>query len=309
MKVPYLDRFWQAVLCLLLSVPTPGGAAPPVQPEAALDAPVVMTIDGSEQITIDQLRRYASRRIDLKALMASTEGWKTIAREYALTRALIREGMQAGINRPPLKAEDEADPMFADDLYALKVFEARTQNCRFENTESALKPYYEANPKAFQLPASVRVERIMLPDRTVIGPLSAHAWLMLQARAVTDGHAQFEKLIERAKEYAPDIYQGDLGWQVIDDRIDLLAALGQANEGNLVGPLREGDYWVLLRVTAKRPAILPPWDAVQHQALAVATQHCKESEHERVINELFQKYRVHIDDEALKRAISPQARP
>jgi len=275
--------------------------------QPAPDVPAVVVLGGAEHISYDQLRDYARRRIDFKGLMGSLEGWKVIAREYALTRALVREGERAAIERPPVKPAEDADPLFLDDVYALKVFETLSNACRFENTESALKAYYDANPKAFEVPARVRIQRVMLPEGKAVGPLSASAWMTLQARAVTEGAAQFDKLIERAQEYAPDIYQGDLGWQVVDDRIDLLAALGDANVGNLVGPVREGDYWVLLRVIDKRPAFIPPWDAVRHQAHAIATQHCKESEHRRVMNELFRKYEVRIDIDALKRALASGA--
>lgn len=262
----------------------------------------VIDVGDTEHITYDDLRRYAARRIDLKALMASHEGWKAIAREYALTRVLMQEGQRLGVQRPPLKEEDAADPVFANDLYALKVYETLAKDCRFETSEAALKRYYDTHPEAFQVPARVRLQRIMLPDQTAIGPLAAPTWLTLQARAVTEGQANFDKLIERAREHTPGVHQGDIGWHVVDDRIDLLAAAGQAEVGNLVGPVREGAYWVLLRVTDKRPPLVPAWEDIRHQAHTIATQHCKETEHQRVMRELFEKYRVRIDVEAIVRA-------
>lgn len=262
--------------------------------------PVFIRIGQHERIRASEVRAYAQRRADLRALLNTPTGVAMLAEELALTRALVLEGerrQQPRANETP----PGVDPRF-DDVYALAVYRAMTDECHAPAGESAARQFYDTHPQAFQLPAQARIERIVLPLRATLDKFPAEQWLGLQARAVAMSSARFEAVLERAKEAAPDLRQGDVGWVRLEgaEGQPLLGAIVQAGKGGMVGPVVDGDYVYLLRVTDWRDAQVLPWDSVKHQASTRAVQYCRETQRQRVKAELFQRHGVQIDDKALR---------
>jgi hypothetical protein len=262
--------------------------------------PVLVRIGQHEVIRASDVRDYARRRTDLRALLNTPTGQALLIEEIAMTRALVLEGER---RQEPRAGEPVPgiDSRF-DDVYALAVYRKVAGECKAPGSEAEALQYYEAHPQAFQLPAQARIERIILPRNLTLDKFPAELWLGLQARAVATSNARFEALIERAAEAAPDLRQGDLGWVQLEvaERQPILGAVQSAGIGGVVGPFVEGDYVYLLRVTDWRDAQVLPWEVVKHQVRTRAVQYCRETQRERVKTDLFQRYGVQIDKKALQ---------
>lgn len=257
--------------------------------------------DGDQAVSVQELRDYARQRMDLRPLWSTMEGRRTVLGQYIMMRLLVREGLRLGVEREQDDEPGRGDQSFlADDRYAAKVYQLLAAPCDIPSDERAVKDYYDRHPDAFTLPSQVRLDRIILPRDMQVGPLPAPYWMALQARAVAERQARFEVLVDRAREQAPNLGQGDIGWVLLDQHAELLRAIDAAGLGDMVGPFEEGDHVILLRVTDKRAARQLPWEEVRHQARSLAVQHCKSSEEERVQRELHERYRVEMRPEVLK---------
>lgn len=299
---------WRKTLCVLLFAAagtTPVWAQVPVPPNGGADRavnedPVLVRLGEQDLIRASDVRAYAQRRIDMRPLLTTPHGVRALVDEIAMTRTLVLEGERL---KEPRASETAPgiDPRF-DDIYALAVYRKIAGECQAPADEVQARKYFDEHPQAFTLPAQARVERIILPKTLELDKFPAELWLGLQARAVATSGARFEALVQRAAEAAPALRQGDLGWMPLQgaDREPVLAALQSAGRGGLVGPLVEGDYVYLLRVADWRDAQKLPWDAVKHQVPTRAVQYCRETQRERVKTDLFQRYRVQIDDQALR---------
>ena len=262
--------------------------------------PVLIRVGAQETVRASDVRAYAQKRTDLRALLNTPTGLGMLLEEIALTRVLVLEGERRQEPRADQTAPD-IDPRF-DDIYALAVYRKVAGECKAPAGESEARQYYDAHPQAFQLPAQARIERIILPKEATLDKFPALQWLGLQARAVMTSGARFEALIERAKGAAPDLRQGDLGWVRLDDAAQqpLLGAIQSAGKGGLVGPVEEGDYVYLLRVADWRDARQLSWESVKHQVPRRAVEYCRETQRQAVKRELFDRFGVVIDHKALQ---------
>lgn len=256
--------------------------------------PVVLTVGAEKQFTVAQLRAYGQRRNDLKALLSTPTGLLMVAEEMAMTEVLVKEGEKIGLPRPPVSEEDQSDSTLNNDLYAFLVYKKLVQACPELNTKEEEKKYYDSHPDAFVVPAQARVSRLVLPIAEKMDIFDAKSWLKFQARAVTEGQASFEKLLERAEEKAPKLAQGDIGWIALTDTSPIIQAIAEARQGDLVGPIEEGDFVMLLKVTEKRAAQQIPWESVQHQIKKRAMEYCQLSQREQIRNRLYKEYGVKI---------------
>lgn len=285
---------------VLAQSPAEAKAAAGVGASQAADDPVLVRIGLQDVIRASEVRSYAQRRADLRALLNTPAGWGMLVDEIAMTRSLVLEGERRQEHRSS-DADPNIDPRF-DDVYALAIYRKIAGECKAPVGDAEARQYYDANPQAFKLPAQARIERIILPKSLTLDKFPAEQWLGLQARAVAMSNARFDALIKRAAEAAPDLRQGDLGWIRLEgvEHQPVLGAIQSAGKGGLVGPLVEGEYVYLLQVTDWRDAQLLPWDVVKHQVPTRALQYCRDTQRERVKTELFQRYAVQIDDKALR---------
>lgn len=272
----------------------------PVQPQAAQPAedPVLIRLGAQEVFRYSDVQAYGRRRADLVPLLKSQTGFPMVVQEMAMTRALVLEGERLQVPRGS-SPEPGVDTRL-DDLYALGVYRKIAGDCAEPKTEADARRFYDENPQAFHLPVQLQLRRVVLPADATIDGFSADMWLGLQARAAAMGSARFEALVERARQAAPNLRQGDLGWVLLEGEQPLMKALRTAKAGEMVGPVRDGDYWYLLQVQARREAQQLPWESVRHQAAWRAVQYCRETQRERVKTSLFQRYGVQIDDKALR---------
>jgi hypothetical protein len=272
----------------------------PAASAAATADPVFVRVGPQEVIRASDVKAYALRRTDLRALLNTPTGVAQLVKEIAMTRALVLEGERLGEPRAGDRPAD-IDPRF-DDIYALAVYRKLAGDCPAPQGEAQARAYFDAHPEAFTLPPQARVERIVLPQSATLDKFPAMQWLGLQAQAVAKSGARFDALVRRAQEAAPDLRQGDLGWITLEgaEQEPLLGAIREAGPGGLVGPVIDGQYVYLLRVADFRPAQRLSWEAVKHQVPTRAVQYCRETARNRVQRELFDRFQIVIDSRAIE---------
>lgn len=258
-------------------------------PATAAENPLVRFENG-EVITKSDLDAYLGRRIDLRPIARNYWGADAVLREMALTRALVLEGERM---KEPRAEADDANRF--DDIYGQTVFRKLAPACEPPADEAAAKAFFEQNPDAFRIPPSVRVKRVMLPAETRIGDESAMGWLMLRAEAIAKGHESFDSAAERAAEAYKLETQGDVGWVLLSGEASMLGAFASAEKGDLVGPLREGEFGYLFQILDKREGRLLTWKEAESSAAARSVSYCREQAHKKIRDQLFQKYGVVFD--------------
>jgi len=252
---------------------------------------------------------YLDYRIELRAIARGTLGVERVVREMAFMRVLNLEGEQMKIPRSSATAENNEMPILTrfDNVYALNIQKRLEPVCvRPENAEQA-REYFDANPQAFMLPAQARIQRITLPSDEDIDDQSALVWMQAKAKAIAAGATTFSDAVKQAEQAQPLELQGDLGWVQLNDDHSVLTALRDAGEGELVGPLREGNLLYLFQITRKRPARPLAWEEVKSYAATHAENHCRESGEKQLRDRLFQKYGVKIDQAAIRAFVAQSA--
>lgn len=267
---------------LLFAVSLPGVAADLVR------------FQNGEVISSSDLSSYLDRRADLKATARNKWTLEKIVREMALTRTLVLEGLALG---QPRSSERESERF--DDAYALGVFKKLSATCvpPADNAES--RKFYDENPKVFQVPPMARISRVMIPAAEVINGEDANAWLMLQARAIAGGSKSFDAVVQQADGIYRLDPQGDLGWVVLAEENAILRTLAASRQGDMVGPVRDGDFVYLFSVLEKRESRALAWEEVAMSVPARALRHCRQANAQKVESDLFSKYGVVVDGAAV----------
>jgi len=250
-----------------------------------------------EVISEQDLAAYLDVRIGLRAVARNVPGIEQVVREMAWNRVLNLEGEQLGIARRADNSEEI--PSRFDDMYALAVEKKQEPLCKRPKNEQEARQYFDAHPQAFMVPAQVRIQRIMLPRATQVAGQSAIDWLNAQAKAIAGG-TSFADVVQQAEQVEPLELQGDLGWVSLDEDHTVLNALRTAKEGEVLGPLQEGDFVYLFQIMRQRPARPLTWEEAKPSAATHAETHCRESGQEQLRTKLFQKYGVEIDTAAIR---------
>lgn len=255
--------------------------------------PVLARLGNGETITEKDLTQYVGRRIDLKAAARNASGVTTVVQEMALARALALEGQSLGV--PP--RSDKGDRF--DDIYAHTIFSKISPACEAPRDEAAARAFYDKTPKAFTLPTSIRLSRVILPAAEKVDGEPAGTWLMNQVQSIGAGRQKFEDAARRAEQAYRLDAQGDLGWVMLNEENVILRALGDANQGDIVGPVKDGDFVYLFQVAEKRPSQVVPWTEVSAVAAKRAVSYCREQARTEVQQRMFQKYGVQVDENAV----------
>lgn len=258
-------------------------------------SPVLATFGNGEVINERDLTRYVGRRADLKPTSGNATGVLAIVREMALTRALNLEGAALGIERRTERGNSRFD-----DVYALTVFKNISPACEAPKDEAAARSFYDQTPKAFTVPTSVRLSRVILPVDSAVEGEPAEPWLLKQAKAIIEGRQKFESAASKAEQIYKLDAQGDVGWVALNADNVILRALESANQGDLVGPVKDGDYVYLFQIAAKRPSQVMPWAAVANVAAQQAVAYCREQGRTAVEQRVLQKYGVQVDETAVR---------
>lgn len=255
---------------------------------------VLVNFSNGETITEKDLAGYLGRRVDLKATSGNASGAMAIVREMALTRALAQEGKARGIEQ----RTERGDSRF-DDVYALTVFKKISPACEAPKDAAGARGFYDKTPQAFTVPTTVRLSRLILPVVAVVDGEPAEAWLLKQARAMSEGRQKFEEATSKADQIYKLDAQGDVGWVALNADNVILRALGAANQGDIVGPVKDGDYVYLFQLVGKRPSQVMPWNDVATIAAQRAVSYCRDQGRVDVEQRMLQKYGVQINEDAV----------
>lgn len=252
-------------------------------------------IGDKEVVTETDVSEYLDLRTDLRSLSKNVWGVENIIREMTLTRALVLEGESKGISR-----QEGATPRRFDDIYAHTVFQQLRPECAPPADEEATKKFFANNPKAFTIPPSARINRVMLPKSSTVDGEPAVGWLLSQIPKVGMNNKPFDELVAKAKTVYNLDPQGDLGWVMLSDDIPLMRALAGAKEGDIVGPVNEGEFIYAFQIVSKREGRVLEWNEVAEMAANRAVRYCREQGDARISDEMVKKYGIEVDVEAIK---------
>lgn len=258
---------------------------------------ILARFGNGEVITEKDLSDYLSRRVDLRAVSRNAWGVENVLREMAMTRVLLlEEGMQ----------HDQSDTRLYrfDDKNALPVHKRLMPACVAPENEAAARAFYDKNPEAFRVPPMARLSRIMLPVKERVDGEPAVGWLLAQAQAVASGKRKFDEVVRQASVVHKLDPQGDLGWVTLTDEAQILRALADANTGDMVGPVTEGEFVYFFQILAKRDARLLSWEEVASSASGRAVRYCREQGAAQLRERLFKKYAVEVDKAAIRALFS-----
>ena len=256
---------------------------------------VLARFKNGETITQQELDDFFARRIDMRHASRSALGVQTALREMAMNRALVLEGEAMGEKRREGRETDRFD-----EVYGMAVYKKLAPVCQPPADAAAARQFYDANPQAFRVPPMARVSRIMLASDEVVDGEAAGTWLMQQAQAISTGTRKFEAVVERASTIYKLDPQGDLGWVTLTDEAKILRALADAKEGEMVGPVKEGDFVYLFSMLGKREARQLPWDDVAASVPNRAVRFCREQGNKQLEARMFEKYGVELDRDAVR---------
>lgn len=262
---------------------------------AAVGAQDLVRFKSGESITEADLSTYLEKRIDLRGSVRNVWGVETVLREMALTRALVLEGPSSG--EPYTQG---GTPARFDDKYALSVYRKLSPACEPPGDATAARKFFDDNPQAFRVPAMARLSRVMLPTHAELDGQPAGMWLMQQVQGIGAGSSTFDGITKRAEESHKLDLQGDLGWVNLVEENTILRALAGAKAGEIVGPVREGEFVYLFSVQGKRESRQLAWDEVAASAPARAVSYCRQTGAEKLKTGLFEKYGVQLDAAAIK---------
>lgn len=261
-------------------------------PASATD---LVTLAGGEIITSSDLSQYLDRRVDMRGSARNKWGVEKILREMAVARTLVQEGVRMGEPRLPGKESDRFD-----DAYALTVFRKLAPPCDPPADGAAARKFYDENPQAFRVPAMARLSRVMLPVGEPVEGVAVTDWLLAQVRAVAAGTQTFDAIVKLADDRYRLDPQGDLGWVTLVDENTILRTLAAAKPGDMVGPVREGDFVYLFSIGDKRDSRQLAWDEVAISASARAVSYCKQVTSKKLEEDLLSKYGVVMNEAGIK---------
>lgn len=262
---------------------------------AASAADALVKFSNGEVITDKDLSAYLDKRMDLRQSARNSWGTETALREMAMTRTLVLEGVEMGEPRQSGKEDDRFD-----DIYAHAIFSKRTPKCERPADAAAARKFFDEHPQAFRVPVTERLSRVMLPDSAMVDGLPAMAWLHMAAKSIAAGSKTFDE----AANYAAGVYklepQGDLGWVTLSGDTGIMRALAAALQGDMVGPVREGEFAYLFLIVSKREARQMTWDEVAVSVPTRAVTYCRETSTTQLRDGLFKKYGVELNQAAIK---------
>lgn len=269
----------------------------------AADRPLAKLSNG-ETLSDQDFGAYLNRRVDLKPLARNFWGAESALREMLMTRVLVLEGLRL---KEPFRGGEP--PERFDDAYAHVVYQKLVQTCSKPADEAASRKFYDQHPEVFTAPATARLARVMLPITEKIDGVPAMAWLMSQAEAMAKGTTTFDQVAGKVQAIYKMEPQGDLGWVNLTGNVTVMRALISAKPGEMVGPVRDGDFAYLFLLGEKRESRVMKWDEVKNSAANTQVVSCRERANKDLSEKLYKQYGVVIDENAIKAIFKMPVRP
>ena len=262
------------------------------------------TLSNGESVSPTEFSQYLARRVDLKPLARNAWGAENALREMLVTRTLVLEGERT---QEPYRGAGK--PGRFDDAYGHAVYKKLVKTCPTSVDAAAARKFFDEHPDAFAVPSSVRLARIMLPVSETVSGQSAMAWLMNQATQVARGASSFDEAAKIATTAYRIEAQGDIGWVNLTDEAAVMRALDSAKKGEMVGPLRDGDFAYLFLVQDRRDGRNLTWSEAAPSAANRQIVYCREKADSELTEQLFSKYGVSINHAAVRSLFDFPAAP
>lgn len=157
------------------------------------------------------------------------------------------------------------------------------------------------------MPAMARLSRVILRSSEMMNGEPAFGWMLMQAQAVASGKTTFDDVVKQAEKVYRLDPQGDLGWVTLTDEASILRILASAKQGELVGPVKEGDFTYLFLMVDKRESRQVAWEDVAVSVPRRAVTFCRQEASKKVREDLFKKYGVELDQAAIRGLFTKQS--
>lgn len=190
-----------------------------------------------------------SSDVDLTAAADDLQSW---LRTKARDRLVVEEAQRRGMDREPVvrdQVEALREEMMIDSLRRVVVG-------RIEVADAEKRAYYEEHPELYGPRPTVRVDEVLVADRTLAQRLRGQA----EAGAPIDSLARVHSIREVTKK------RGGSMWLVTRDNplLGALAPLALDSEvGALLGPLEVPGGYSVLRIAEKSQTPARPYEAVK----------------------------------------------
>ena len=298
MKLNGVQTMWKCAKAVLL-----GALACGVLAVSAAELPLAKLSNG-ETVSEKDFNDFLNRRADLKPQARNFWGVENALKEMLMARVLVLEGLRL---KEPSRASEQ--PGRFDDIYSHAVYQKLVKTCPERVDEAAARKFYAEHPEAFTAPPSARLARVMLPVAQKVDGTPSMAWLLEQAQAVAQGTRTFDQIVQKAETLYKLEPQGELGWVNLTGDVTIMRALAGALTGEMVGPVRDGDFGYLFLVSDTRPSRVAKWEEVRTSAGRTQINFCREQANKELTDKLFKQYGVTIDHNAIKALFNIPVRP
>jgi peptidyl-prolyl cis-trans isomerase C len=239
-------------------------------------------------IGADQIERMKLTYAQQFGDMPTSGQLEELMNRYIREEISFREGLALGLDRD-------------DEIVRRRVaqkFEFLQQDLAApqEPSPAALKAYFDQHAARYAEPARVSFSQIYFsPDRAGDAEARARA-LAVGARADEAGHPEalgdsFPGQSEIAGLSAEELSR-------LFGRSEIVERAFAAPLGVWSGPYRSGYGWHLLRVTARVPRTLPPFERVRDKVAADYREDRRRAQDASAYAELRRKYRISIEERA-----------
>lgn len=268
-----------------------GGAQP--------HSPVFVRIAGQAH-TLDELTQFVRKRPALQPLLLNRQGIDSVVQEYIDAQVFTLEGIRAQLPISP-----ELKP--GEDGYYFAVQFQLLPRCTPPD-EATLQREYETNPETYATPPMLRVKRLVWPEHEPLQGRPAALVLEEIARALRDSPQSFathEAQLRQAAALAglrlPEL--GDLGFQTLLPRAKrktpLEIQLGEAQIGQVIGPLNHDGFLFVLLVLDRREPVVTPWPQARAAVEREWVRTCRDQGLKALRKRLYQTYQVETDQDVV----------
>lgn len=248
---------------------------------------VLVEFAGNEKITKSDLKSYISTRLDLIGRVRTVGEVSGALKEMAFTRVLILEGSEGGVTNKSM-----APLSRFDDAYAFDVYKKIASPCIELDSVSEQEQFFKEYPELFRAPATVRLQRFMLPIQASVNGISALSLMKSWREEWQRNQITLDQIGSKVSEIFNLEVQGDVGWIALSPDVSVMNTVAQAGKREMVGPLIEGDFVYLFFIENKQESKQLTWEEIGAEVKNISLSHCRKNNKDKLKKQLFEKYNV-----------------
>ena len=238
-------------------------------------------------------------RRDREAFFLSPDRTERLLRDLMTPRVIAADGIESGLlDDPTLRAEMYQAAM---NFLSEKQFERIADQRELDDYEQQAREIYLRDPEAHRLPETVDFTHLLIRDDD---PGESAEDRIRALAAEIDGDGEFEALVvEHSEDPSVERNRGsfdDIPLSDLDP--DFAAALETLEPGAVSEPVQTQFGWHLIRLDARNPSEVPPFEAVKDRLVQQARRLHRDEIQERYANSLLGQP-LRLDREALNEFI------